>query len=140
MFREKYPISQFPSSLTPRTGHEQRIRIDRILAIDVDTIMQMRRRAFGIAGIADIADDIAAVNEFVLFDRPEAVQMGKVMDLEPRAQYSDVIAAEAVLPYADDQAPNGRKNGCAAFGENVDAPVLTIAAARTAPGVNDRLA
>lgn len=55
-------FSRFQISLIPR--HKQRIWIDRAV-MGINSVMQVRRPAFSIAGVADVADHIASLNEIV---------------------------------------------------------------------------
>ena len=52
----------------------------------------MMRRSSRVAGITDIADDIAGQDPVADFERAEITQMRIVMRLPPRSHYPDYIA------------------------------------------------
>ena len=104
----------------------------------IDAVMQVRRRAAGITGVADIADDIAGGDEISGLEIAESVQMRIVMHLAPGTEDPNHTAAEPVFTDSKYQTARRGSYGCPLGGENIDALVRSSVAARSAPGVAQR--
>jgi hypothetical protein len=89
----------------------------------------------GVAGVADVADDLAAANKTTLSERPESLEVCKVVDLGPRAEDFDDIATKPVPANVEDDTRNRGDDLSAALGEDVNALVSPAAAARSTPGI-----
>jgi hypothetical protein len=55
-----------------------------ICAVAVNAVVQVGRRAARVAGVADVAQDVACVNDVPLAECAEAIEVGIVVPLEPR--------------------------------------------------------
>lgn len=71
-------------------------RIGIFGATVVDAVVQVRRRAACVAGVADVAKHVAGVHDVALAEAAEAIEMGVVMPLESRAKDADNLAAEPI--------------------------------------------
>jgi hypothetical protein len=118
-----------------RAVRKEVVGIDGATGKHVDTVVKMGWCAPGVAGIADVADDLAAANKTALSERPESLEVCKVVDLGPRAEDFDDIATKPVPANVEDDTRNRGDDLSAALGEDVNALVSPAAAARSTPGI-----
>ena len=100
--------------------------------------MQVRRRAAGITGVADIADDIAGHDEISGLEIAESVQVRIVMHLAPGTEDPHHTAAEPVFADSKYQPAGGGSYGRALGRENIDGLMRSSAASGSRPGVAQR--
>lgn len=116
----------------------QRIRID-CTVWQIHTVMQVRRRGFGIAGFADIADDLPFFHAVVQTDAGEFIEVGIIVPCA-RPLDADDFATQSVAPdFGDD---TGRRTAYRRvfLSENIHAFMSAPLTARRAPSVVKTLA
>ena len=116
----------------------QRIRINRT-AWQIHAVMQMGGSGFGVAGFADIADDLSFFHAVVQADAGEFVEVGIIVPCA-RPLDTDDFATQSVAPdFGDD---TGRRTAYRRvfLGENIHAFMSAPLTARCAPSVVKTLA
>lgn len=116
----------------------QRIRI-HCTAWQIHAVMQMGWRGFGVAGFADIADDLSFFHAFIQADAGEFVEVGIVMPCA-RPLDADDFATQSVAP--DFSYDTGRRTAYRRvfLSENIHTFMSAPLAARCAPSVVKTLA
>src|SRR5919108_1400390 len=99
----------------------------------------MRRRAAGIAGVADIAHDVARHDEISGLQITESVQVGIVMPLPTGTEDPDDIAADTVLADSQDETASRGADRCSLRREDIDALMPTSTIASSSPSVAKRV-
>lgn len=107
------------------SSREPRIRVPRGVA--VNAVVQVGRRAARVAGVADVAQDVACVNDVPLDECAEAIEVGIVVPLEPRPQDAYDLTAEPIHPHACDDSTRGADHRRSLWCEDVD-PLMSSAA------------
>ena len=103
----------------------------------VNAIVEMRWSRAGVAGIANISEDVTAINHIAWFERAVAIEMRVVMNLSSWSKHVDDLSPELVGPYAQDDSVGCAEHGCTAGREDVDALVRSSVTAWRTPGVGD---
>ena len=98
--------------------------------------MQMRRRAAGVAGVTDIAHNVARHDEISGLQITESLQVRIVMPLAAGTKDPNHIAAETVLTDSQDETTSRGRDRCSLRREDID-PLMP---APTIPSGSPRVA
>ena len=101
--------------------------------------MQMRRRAAGIAGVTDVAHDVARHHEISGLQITEPVQVCIVMSLPAGTEDPNHIAADTVLADSQDETASRGADRCSLRREDIDPLMPTSTIASSSPRVAKRV-
>ena len=91
------------SGSCPRTVDEERVGVHRAAGKHVDAVVEVGWSASSVAGVADVAYDVAAPNETSFVELAEAVEVGEVVNPKAGAQDLDDVAAERIATGVEDE-------------------------------------
>lgn len=97
----------------------------------------MRWSRARVAGIADVAKDVTAINDIAWFERAVTIEMRVVVNLSSWSKHVDYLSAELVGSYANDDSVSCTEYGCTAGRKDVDAFVGSSLTSWRTPGIGD---
>ena len=84
---------------------ESRIRVLR--AVTVNGVVQVGRRAARVAGVSDVPEHVAGLNDVALAEYAEAIEVRIVVPLESWPEDADNLAAEPIRTKACEDSARG---------------------------------
>lgn len=116
---------------------EQRVGIARSTAEFVDSIMEVRRCAFRIAGVADSADDMARMNPLAALHISILFQVRIVMKVSARADNPDTVTSKAIVAHRRNNPLGRAADFRSPLAENIYPFVTPAPAPGSAPRINE---
>jgi len=99
--------------------------------------MEVRRRAFRIAGVADSADDMARMNPSAALHISILFQVRIVMKVSARADNPDAVTAKAIVAHRRNDSLGRAADFRSPLAENVYPFVTPASASGSAPCINE---
>src|SRR5216684_3423649 len=88
---------------------------------NVHAVVQVAWRSRGVAGVSDVAEDLAGLHDLSGVDRGVTVKVGVVVPYQSWTEHFDDAASQAIHADDEDDAWRRADHACAARGKNVDA-------------------